>query len=285
MASPARSQFVDVAGYSNSGNFQLVTTTRVTVYVAVPYAGSPQTTLAQIYSAETGAGTPGNPFNATTGEINFWASPGSYDIKIEDTGTPAKFATKVVRWDAMPGDEGVLGAMLTDGQVDLTKLAAAVQQLLVPTGAVLPFAGPSAPSTFLLCDGSAVSRSTYSALYALVGTTFGAGDGASTFNVPDLRGRVPVGVDGAAGRLSSVPDTLGQSGGEERHALTIAELPSHTHALDARYGYTPAGSAGQGIEAQAGGGTNGGQATQATGSGTAHNVMQPFQVVNYIIKT
>jgi hypothetical protein len=122
MASPPRGQYYDVAGYSNSNIFTLVTTTRVTVYVAQPYAASPLTTLASIYSAETGAGTPGNPFNATTGEISFWAAPGSYDLKIEDTGSPAKFATKFLRWDVLPADEGVAGTMIADAAIDTTKI-------------------------------------------------------------------------------------------------------------------------------------------------------------------
>ena len=96
-----RAQFVDVAGYTDPGGFfKPVTTTRVTVYLAVPYAGSSYTTWRRS-SAETGSGTPGNPFDATTGEIEFLA-PGSYDIKIEDLGIPAKFSTKYVSLDAIP---------------------------------------------------------------------------------------------------------------------------------------------------------------------------------------
>ena len=78
-----------------------------------------------------------------------------------------------------------------------------LQQRLVPSGTVLPFAGTTAPIGFLLCSGQAVSRSTYPDLFAAIGTTYGAGDGSTTFNVPDLRGRVPAGKDdmggGAAG--------------------------------------------------------------------------------------
>jgi microcystin-dependent protein len=101
---------------------------------------------------------------------------------------------------------------------------------LQPPGAILPYAGATAPSGFLLCDGSAVSRTEYAALFAVCGTTFGAGDGSTTFNVPDLRGRVPVGVDGSAGRLSA-NDALGNTAGAETHALSSAELAAHTHAV------------------------------------------------------
>lgn len=125
MATPPRAQFVDIAGYTNpDGVFAPVTTTRVTVYLAVPYAGSPLTTLATLRDAETGSGTPGNPFDATTGEINFWAAPGSYDIKIEDLGSPAKFATKYIRWDSIPGDKGLASTMITDSAITNAAIAA-----------------------------------------------------------------------------------------------------------------------------------------------------------------
>lgn len=73
---------------------------------------------------------------------------------------------------------------------------------VVPIGVVLPYAGSSAPTGFLLCDGSAVSRTTYSALFAIISTTFGVGDGSTTFNLPDMRSRMPIGV-GSAGTFTS----------------------------------------------------------------------------------
>src|SRR5690606_15176336 len=85
---------------------------------------------------------------------------------------------------------------------------------------------------WLACNAQAVSRDTYADLYQVIGTTFGSGDGSTTFNVPDLRGRVPVGLDnmGAsdAGRLAAA-NTLGGTGGAETHTLTVAEMPSHGH--------------------------------------------------------
>jgi microcystin-dependent protein len=96
----------------------------------------------------------------------------------------------------------------------------------VPTGAVLDFAGSTAPTGFLLCDGSAVSRSTQAALFAVIGTTYGAGDGSTTFNLPDLRSRLSVGV-GTGGGLTA--RTLGDIGGEETHKLALAELAAHNH--------------------------------------------------------
>jgi microcystin-dependent protein len=78
--------------------------------------------------------------------------------------------------------------VVADGEVTVAKLAAAVQQLLVPAGAVQAFAMNSAPTGWLAADGTAVSRSTYAALFAAISTTYGAGDGSTTFALPDLRG-------------------------------------------------------------------------------------------------
>ena len=105
--------------------------------------------------------------------------------------------------------------------------AAAVNaELAFPTGSVIPYAGASAPSAtlsgvvgWLLSDGSAVSRTTYATLFAVVGTTYGAGDGSTTFNVPDLRGRAPIGAGTGTGLTAR---TRGQLVGSEA-------LESHTH--------------------------------------------------------
>jgi microcystin-dependent protein len=101
-------------------------------------------------------------------------------------------------------------------------------------GEVFDYAGSSAPALSLLCDGSLKSRTTYAALFSVIGTTYGAGDGSTTFAVPDARGRVIAGVDGGANRLTNqtngVAGTLAAAGGEERHQITAAELASHGHA-------------------------------------------------------
>lgn len=95
----------------------------------------------------------------------------------------------------------------------------------VATGAVIPFAGASAPTGYLLCDGTAVSRTTYATLFALIGTTYGVGDGSTTFNMPDCRGRFPLGK--AAAGTGSV---LASTGGSLDHTHTG---PSHTHTVAA----------------------------------------------------
>lgn len=124
MATPPRAQYADVIGYNDSGTFKLSLTSRVTVYVAPPFAAEPLTTLATIRSGETGSGTPGNPFDPTTGKIEFWAAPGSYDIQIQDLAIPAKYATKVIRWESQPGDKGIVVEMVGDDSVDAGAIAA-----------------------------------------------------------------------------------------------------------------------------------------------------------------
>lgn len=93
----------------------------------------------------------------------------------------------------------------------------------VPTAAILPYGGASAPTGYLLCNGNAVSRTTYSALFAIVGTTFGSGDGSTTFNVPNLQQRFPLGK-----AASGTGATLGGTGGAIDHTHTG---PSHTHTV------------------------------------------------------
>jgi microcystin-dependent protein len=92
----------------------------------------------------------------------------------------------------------------------------------------MPSGRSAAPNGFLFCDGSQISRNVYAALYAAIGTLYGPGDGSTTFNVPDLRGRTPIGA-GAGPSLTN--RALGAVGGEESHTLVTAEMPYHNHTL------------------------------------------------------
>lgn len=118
---------------------------------------------------------------------------------------------------------------------------------------------------WLACTGQAVSRSIYARLFAEIGTRYGAGDGTTTFNVPDLRNRVPLPVGTSYA-------TIGNTGGEIEHTLTVAEMPSHTHTVPALV----AGGGGGGVNAATISGTT---PTTATGGDAPHNNMPPFQVV------
>lgn len=126
--------------------------------------------------------------------------------------------------DAMEAVQTKIGV---DNSAVTTSLDYLVRSAM-PVGSVIPFAGASSPDvTWLVCDGSAVSRTTYAALFAVFGTTYGTGDGSTTFNVPNMKGRVPVGIDYAQTEF----DTLGEASGEKTHTLTSAEsgVPEHTH--------------------------------------------------------
>lgn len=121
-----------------------------------------------------------------------------------------------------------------------TNLSNASASSSVPSGTVVSFAGSTAPSGWLLCDGSAVSRTTYSDLFSSIGTLYGAGNGSTTFNLPDLRGRTVFGLDNmggtAANRLTttggiSANNTLGASGGSQSITLATTNLPSHNHTF------------------------------------------------------
>lgn len=161
-----------------------------------------------------------------------------------------------------------------DVLIPISKIAA----LIVPPGTILPYGGSTPPAGFLLCDGAAVSRTTYADLFAVVSTNYGAGNGSSTFNVPNLQGRVPVGRD--AGQTEF--DTLGETGGEKNHTLTIAEMPSHSHNMPTFSNHNYAGT---GFNPFDPAGTQTGDSSYATGGGGSHNNVQPYQVVNYIVKT
>lgn len=144
-----------------------------------------------------------------------------------------------------------------------------------PVGTISPFARPTAPTGWLLCDGSAVSRTTYADLFSVIGTTYGNGDGLTTFNLPDLRGRTPIG-SGQGTLLTN--RVLGVSLGEESHQLTVDEIPAHTHDSAGAHFFAnlPAGAVNQYSAISPSGSTGGDQ---------AHNNMQPSLVVNWSIKT
>lgn len=179
-----------------------------------------------------------------------------------------------------------------------------------PPGTILDYAGTTAPNGYLLCYGQAISRTTYVTLFNLIGTDYGLGDGSTTFNIPDARGRVLAGKDNMGGtsanRLTNQTsgvdgDILGDTGGEETHILIESELashdhnfndPGHTHDLLARPG-TSAGdararstiSSTDNIELSDGAVSNTtGITFVANGSDAPHNNIQPTIIMNKIIK-
>lgn len=160
-----------------------------------------------------------------------------------------------------------------DGKADKSEIEG-----FVTVGDVKMTVCTTAPKKWLICNGAAVSRSRYAALFSAIGTTYGEGDGSTTFNLPNLSGRVVVGVD------KSDPDfsAAGKTGGEKTHKLTIEEMPAHGHSISAIS--DPTGSAeGVNITASASGRESTRFPTSSAGGGKAHNNLQPYMALNYII--
>lgn len=193
---------------------------------------------------------------------------------------------------------------LSDGIEDSD--AANVSQIksAVPVGVVLSFAGGVVPSGWMLCYGQAISRNSYASLFSAIGTSFGPGDGSTTFNLPDCRGRVVAGKDDMggvdAGRLSiwgSLAKTIGGFFGVQSHTLSLSEIPSHTHTIN------DPGHVHSGVQNSALGQGRGegsppvaqfslgvsspnftGISINAIGGDQAHNNTQPTIIFNKIIK-
>ena len=174
----------------------------------------------------------------------------------------------------------------------------------IPTGTIVPWTDSSLPSGFLECDGSAVSRTTYADLFAVIGTTYGAGNGSTTFNVPDLSDNVPVGKSNnkalaSTGGANTVTSTGNVAGSTANATLSTAQLASHNHNPTLQDpgspNYTPnptveRGRAGRGAASNAnlnnaGSGSGHAHNMSANFSGDATSVIQPYLAVIYIIKT
>jgi len=169
----------------------------------------------------------------------------------------------------------------------------------IPTATIVPWSSSSVPTGFLECNGAAVSRSTYSALFAIISTTYGSGDGASTFNVPDLQDNVAMGKSGTKALASTgganTVSADGTVGGSTANAtLSTSQLASHSHNSGAGFTsrrnevhpvYPSVNFANPSGTGSTGSGTGHSHNMSATFSGSATSVLQPYLTIIYIIKT
>ena len=166
----------------------------------------------------------------------------------------------------------------------------------IPTATIVPWSSASIPTGFLECNGQAVSRSTYAALFAIVATTYGTGDGSSTFNVPNLSDNVAVGKSnnkalGATGGANTVTSTGNVGGSTANATLSTGQLASHNHGMPVGQNAPGSGYAtGRQITqtqntSNAGSGQGHSHNMSATFTGDSTSVVQPFLTVIYIIKT
>ena len=149
----------------------------------------------------------------------------------------------------------------------------------LPIGSITAYGKETAPANWLICDGSAVSRTSYADLFAVIGTKYGEGDGSTTFNLPNLKGRVPVGLDGGDTDFNEI----GKTGGEKTHILTTDEMPKHSHrgtflkdtnittAYNVGYRVSPSSETPTDFN-------------DSRGNNQPHNNLQPYEVSNFIIK-
>lgn len=151
----------------------------------------------------------------------------------------------------------------------------------LPIGTVLPYTNETAPENWLVCDGSELDRTEYNHLFAIIGTTFGGGDGSTTFNLPNLKGRTIVGLDASDTDFNTIGKTLG----EKTHTLTVAEMPEHNHKMpidsfvnsDSQTNVKSGGHVSDETQGQNYG-------TTSAGGSQPHNNIQPSFVATYIIK-
>ena len=247
----------------------------------------------------TGAATVGGALTLTT------------DLTVPNGGTGVSTLTDKGILYGQAGSAVLATAAGTEGQL-LRAGASGVPAFSTvnavnPAGAIIMYGAASAPTGYLKCDGSNVSRSTYADLFTAIGTTYGIGDGSLTFGIPNLESRFPIGYDGGssyalAGTGGAITDTPTLSGTNAGTAITEAQMPSHTH--DSWGSGWPTGTWTGGTGTTQSSVTQGSGSlvststlrTLATGSGNTHthtwtgtstavDTVPPYLVVNYIIKT
>lgn len=238
----------------------------------------------QAYSATLAAITAGTWTGAssitTLGTIGtgVWNATAIALAKVDITGATANTA---------PDDADTVPHYDTSATANKKVTIADLRKLFTPPGMISQFGGTTAPSGWLECDGSAVSRTTYADLFSAIGTTYGAGNGTTTFNLPAQARRALVGRGGTG--TGTLGNAVGNTGGAETHTLSSGEMPAHTHGphSSAQFLLQRNNGGGLSFNVTTGAGALDGflSTTGSTGGGGAHNNIQPSLVVMFIIKT
>jgi len=210
-------------------------------------------------------------------------------VKIEASAvTTDKIADEAIDSGKI-GDGAVTTEKIADCAINYGTLDPALFRFFCPAGLLMEWTAAAPPRGWLFANGQAVSRATYRLLFQTIGTTFGAGDGSTTFNLPDKRGRVSVGCFGTdtGGRVTAATAPggigIGKAGGIEQVTLTTPQIPAHTHQVSIDWGNGNSES----TQPLYHGGTSGYNryTTDPTGGGLPHNNMPPFLFMPFIIST
>ena len=268
---------VETPGIRSTSNVVNVSVATSLIDIKVPVAISGTVSITGGLAVSAASTFSSNITMKAESEVRFADADSSHYIALQ---APATVTANVTY--TLPHNDGTSGQFLETNGSGILSFGD-----VLPVGTVLPFAGSGAQTGWLYCNGQAANRTTYSVLFTAIGTTYGVGDGSSTFNLPDLRGRVPAGLDvdasGFANRItvtaSDVSGTvLGSTGGSQTHILTAGELPtSATYQKETSHG-GQSGTAGSGLAQSP-------AQTALTGANNeAHLNLQPTIILNYIIR-
>lgn len=262
----------------NAGNLNLDGGTTGRVKIGLSSAGTDISNVAS--SSITIGNASGTTITiGTTGSSTITIGTSATSVTVGTSATTLSLGTNATTLNLGTGTATTLNVSNSGANTVFSGTLNSVVSPFVPVGAVFYMASTTLPTGFLECNGAAVSRTTYAGLFAVIGTTFGVGDGSTTFNLPQGQRQVLMGRGGTA--VNGPANTVGAQGGSESHTLSTSETPAHTHS----YTVTQGGSAwgvGAGVGSILLSPTS--TTTGSTGGGGAHNNVQPSLVMMMIIK-